>query len=60
MKHRRYEYMCVITGWDSQCEASLEWMNEMGVEELSGGSHQPFYNVFADDGSSRYVAQGKK
>lgn len=57
MKHRRYEYTCVITGWDARCEASLEWMNEMGVEELSGGSHQPFYNVFADDGSSRYVAQ---
>jgi len=57
MKHQRYEYLCVITGWDLRCEASPEWMVEMGIDELQCGSNQPFYNVFADDGSSRYAAQ---
>lgn len=59
MKHDRFDYLCVITGWDFQCEASSEWLVEMvGAEELEGGANQPFYNVFADDGSSRYAAQG--
>ncbi|XP_015606754.1 F-box only protein 21 [Cephus cinctus] len=58
MRHRTYGYLCVITGWDPYCTASSEWMTEMGVEELAGGPNQPFYNVFADDGSSRYAAQG--
>ncbi|XP_001601019.1 F-box only protein 21 [Nasonia vitripennis] len=57
MSHERYGYLCVITGWDLKCEATPEWINEMGVEELSGGRKQPFYNVFAEDGSSRYAAQ---
>jgi F-box protein 21 len=59
MKHHRHDYLCVITGWDVKCEASPEWIIEFqGIEELEGGSNQPFYNVFADDGSSRYIAQG--
>ncbi|XP_046622269.1 F-box only protein 21-like isoform X2 [Neodiprion virginianus] len=57
MKHRTYDYLCVITGWDPHCAATTEWMTEMGVDELCGGSNQPFYNVFAEDGSSRYAAQ---
>lgn len=60
MKHQTYDYLCVITGWDPHCAASTEWMAEMGVEELAGGSNQPFYNVFAADGSSRYAAQGSR
>lgn len=58
MKHQRYHYTCVITGWDMKCEASPEWMLEMGVDELRSGANQPFYNVFVEDGSSRYAAQG--
>lgn len=59
MKHQRYNYLCVITGWDERCRASPEWMSEMGVDELKYGANQPFYTVFADDGSSRYAAQGR-
>ena len=58
MKHQRYGYLCVITGWDLRCKASPQWMLGMGVQALDGGANQPFYNVFADDGSSRYAAQG--
>ncbi|XP_015124343.1 F-box only protein 21 isoform X1 [Diachasma alloeum] len=57
MKHRTYEYFCVISGWDKKCEASPEWMNEMGIDELNDGVNQPFYYLFVDDGSSRYAAQ---
>ncbi|XP_058797547.1 F-box only protein 21-like isoform X2 [Phymastichus coffea] len=57
MEHQKYDYLCVITGWDLKCEASPEWITEMGVDELSHGANQPFYNVFAHDGSSRYAAQ---
>ncbi|XP_012255244.2 F-box only protein 21-like [Athalia rosae] len=57
MRHRTSDYMCVITGWDPHCAAPTEWMTEMGVGELSGGSNQPFYDVFAEDGSLRYTAQ---
>lgn len=59
MQHLQYDYLCVITGWDSRCLASRQWIDEMGVEELDGGANQPFYNVFANDGSCRYAAQGK-
>ena len=29
----------------------------MDVDKLKRGRHQPFYNVFVADGSSRYVAE---
>ena len=34
------------------------WRNQMGVYNLTHGAEQPFYNVLADDGSSRYASQG--
>lgn len=58
MRHRTFGYLCVITGWDRQCEALSEWIDEMGVDQLSLGANQPFYNLLVDDGSSRYAAQG--
>lgn len=58
MTHRIHGYFCVITGWDPRCMASTEWMNEMNVDELDQGANQPFYNIFVDDGSCHYVAQG--
>lgn len=57
MKHKRYDYMCVVTGWDRKCMASLEWIQRMGVDRLERKDHQPFYNVLVNDGSSRYAAQ---
>lgn len=59
MIHVRYNYTCVIIGWDTQCERSPQWMDEMGSQELSGGATQPFYNVLTNDGSWQYNAQGK-
>lgn len=57
MRHKIHGYLCVITGWDARCMASIEWMNEMGVDELEEGADQPFYNISVDDGSCYYVAQ---
>ncbi|XP_012142186.1 F-box only protein 21 isoform X2 [Megachile rotundata] len=57
MEHKILRYLCVITGWDTRCMASTEWMNEMNVDELTHGADQPFYNVFVNDGSCHYVAQ---
>ena len=36
------------------------WIEQMGVDSMPNGRHQPFYNVLGDDGSSRYAAQGRK
>ncbi|KAJ9575100.1 hypothetical protein L9F63_007761, partial [Diploptera punctata] len=57
MRHRQYNYRCVIYGWDPLCAASQEWIRQMGVDNLPMKSHQPFYNVLVEDGSTRYAAQ---
>ena len=44
--HKRYQYEAVITGWDVECKANPEWIEQMGVNTtLSRGQHQSFYNV---------------
>lgn len=35
------------------------WIQQMGVDNLTGGRNQPFYNVLGDDCKQRYAAQGK-
>lgn len=55
--HRRYGYRAVILGWDVTCQASDMWQRQMGVDGLPGGRQQPFYNIQADDGTARYVAE---
>ncbi|ELU02231.1 hypothetical protein CAPTEDRAFT_213768 [Capitella teleta] len=57
MVHRRYDYSCVIYGWDETCKASESWIIQMGVNNLPQKQFQPFYNVLVSDGSSRYAAQ---
>lgn len=57
MKHKRYNYTCVIYGWDPKCQASQEWIIQMGVDHLPKKHLQPFYNVLVEDGSNRYAAQ---
>uniref|UniRef100_UPI0035902BF6 F-box only protein 21 isoform X2 n=1 Tax=Myxine glutinosa TaxID=7769 RepID=UPI0035902BF6 len=57
MKHKRYDYMCVIYDWDVHCEMGQEWQRTMGVNRLPGSANQPFYNVLVEDGSCRYAAQ---
>ncbi|RPB21501.1 YccV-like-domain-containing protein [Terfezia boudieri ATCC MYA-4762] len=56
-RHRRYHYEAVITGWTRSCSTSENWIRTMDVDTLKRGRHQPFYNVFVADGSSRYVAE---
>lgn len=56
-RHRRYDYMAVITGWDTECGAGDEWMQRMGVDRLRAGRHQSFYHVLVEDKSVRYVAE---
>lgn len=56
MKHKRYNYMCVISGWDPTCQASRDWILQMGVHMLPRKDKQPFYNVLVEDGSIRYAA----
>ncbi|KAK3085161.1 hypothetical protein FSP39_025236 [Pinctada imbricata] len=53
----RYNYMCVLYGWDPVCTASEEWIIQMGVHNLPKKDKQPFYNVLVEDGSNRYAAQ---
>ena len=55
----RYDYTCVIYGWDQECTATQEWIVQMGVHNLPHKQYQPFYNVLVEDGSNRYAAEGK-
>ncbi|KAI9040523.1 YccV-like-domain-containing protein [Aspergillus affinis] len=52
LRHRRYEYRAVITGWDVELDTSEHW-----VDHLGGGRHQIFYHVLFEDGTVRYVAE---
>ena len=54
----RYDYKCVIYGWDVNCQMSDQWIQQMGVNQLQCGPTQPFYNVLVEDGTNRYAAQG--
>jgi F-box protein 21 len=44
-KHRRYSYEGVITGWDVNCDAGEEWIENTGVDSLPNGRNQAFYHV---------------
>ena len=56
MKHRRYQYICVIYGWDAVCKQSRVWISQMGVDRLRWKEKQPFYHVLVEDGTCRYAA----
>ncbi|BGP16841.1 hypothetical protein JCM10213_003339 [Rhodosporidiobolus nylandii] len=55
-RHRLFGYLAVVRGWDYTCEASETWIQQMRVDTLPYGRHQPFYHVIVEDGSVRYVA----
>lgn len=44
-EHRRYHYIGIIIGWDTECGAGEQWMRRMGVDHLQAGRHQSFYHV---------------
>ncbi|KAI0785043.1 hypothetical protein C8Q75DRAFT_809585 [Abortiporus biennis] len=56
-RHKQYHYLGCIYGWEPHCSASEAWMAQMNVDKLPSGRSQPFYNTFAEDGQTRYVAQ---
>ncbi|XP_062510833.1 F-box only protein 21-like [Corticium candelabrum] len=57
MRHKRYDYICVIYGWDPYCRMSRAWQTQMGVHLLTHKDRQPFYSVLVEDLSIRYAAQ---
>jgi F-box protein 21 len=57
MLHRRYNYTCVLYGWDEVCMMNESWQRQMGISQLEHQGNQPYYKVLADDDSERYVAQ---
>ncbi|KAJ8084436.1 hypothetical protein PM082_003206 [Marasmius tenuissimus] len=56
-RHRLYNYIGSIFGWDPVCAASEDWIRDMNVDTLPRQRHQPFYQCFCNDGSIRYVAE---
>lgn len=44
-QHKRYGYEAVIRGWDVACDMGEEWIQNMRVDQLSGGREQAFYHV---------------
>ncbi|KAI9798560.1 MAG: hypothetical protein M1833_004697 [Piccolia ochrophora] len=56
-RHKRYDYLAFITGWDAKCEKEEEWVQRMDVDSLPGGRQQSFYHAVVQDKSVRYVAE---
>jgi len=56
-RHKRYAYMGAVTGWDNKCNMPEQWMQQMQVDNLSGGREQCFYHALVEDESTRYVAE---
>jgi F-box protein 21 len=44
-QHVCYNYEGVITGWDNNCDAGEDWIQNMRVDALPGGRNQAFYHV---------------
>jgi len=57
IRHRRRGYVAVIYGWDSNCRMQDQWITLNQIDRLPNGRNQPFYNVFVEDESTRYVAE---
>ncbi|XP_053557660.1 F-box only protein 21 [Bombina bombina] len=57
MRHKRYNYSCVVFGWDPVCMMPPDWIENMEVHVLQNGPNQPFYSVLLEGGDCSYVAQ---
>jgi F-box protein 21 len=44
-RHRRYDYVGAITGWDHECSSGEAWIRQMRVDRLPKGRNQPFYHI---------------
>ena len=52
----------MVIGYDDTCQASEEWIAQMGVDRLPAGRAQPFFHVLVDErdrpgSQTTYVAQ---
>lgn len=56
-RHRRYNYVAIIAGWDVECSMSSQWIEQMQVDSLNRGRRQSFYHALVQDASIRYVAE---
>lgn len=43
--HKNYNYRGFIIGWDQTCAMPEAWIQQMHVNELENGRHQPFYHI---------------
>lgn len=56
MWHLKDFYLCVITDWDPCYKSSAKRKNGITLDEVEN-ENQPFYTVYVDGGSCRYVPQ---
>lgn len=45
IRHRRYNYIAVIVGWDVECGMDNDWITQNRVDSLARGRHQGFYHA---------------
>jgi hemimethylated DNA binding protein len=57
ISHKKYDYIGAIFGHDETCLQSDSWKEQMRIDEVEGGSDQPFYHVLRTDHQLMYVAQ---
>jgi len=59
VRHKVHGYRAVIFNWDGECVATSWWQKQNGIDKLIFKDKQPFYNLLVEDGTHRYVGQGK-
>ena len=45
IRHRRYHYRGVIYGWDAECKAEEDWMQQMRIDQLPGMPLRQFWHL---------------
>ena len=48
VRHQKYGYRGVITGWDQKCQESIPWKRKNRIHTLKNEENQPFYNLLVD------------
>jgi hemimethylated DNA binding protein len=57
VRHKKYGYRGVITGWDSKCMAPLNWQRKNRIQTLADAENQPFYNLLVDQRDDQIRSQ---
>ena len=57
VRHKRYGYRGVITGWDRKCMAPLNWQRKNRIQTLTDAENQPFYNLLVDQRDDQIRSQ---